>query len=65
VVRDGAVTQYRWGRALTVRPERDRAIDARMTRYYEDRFGLSDAFLKVPEHAIGRPDPFGLVPCAR
>src|SRR5215831_3334189 len=65
VVRDGAVTQYRWGRALTVRPERDRAIDARMTRYYEDRFGLDDASLRVPEHAIGRPDPFGLVPCAR
>ena len=65
VVRDGAVTHYRWGRALNVRPERDRAIDARMTRYYEDRFGLSDAFLKVPEHAIGRPQPFGLVPCAR
>jgi len=65
VVRAGAITQYRWGRALNVRPERDRAIDRRMTRYYEDRFGLSDAFLKVPEHAIGRPQPFGLVPCAR
>jgi hypothetical protein len=35
-----------------------------MTRYYQDRFGLSDAFLKVPEHAIGRPQPFGLVACA-
>jgi formylmethanofuran dehydrogenase subunit A len=65
VVRDGVVTHYRWGRALTVRPERDRAIDARMTRYYEERFGVSDALLKVPEHAIGRPQPFGLVPCAR
>jgi formylmethanofuran dehydrogenase subunit A len=65
VVRDGAVTHYRWGRALGVKPERDRAIDQRMTRYYEDRFGLSDAFLKVPEHAIGRPQPFELVPCAR
>jgi formylmethanofuran dehydrogenase subunit A len=65
VVRDGTVTHYRWGRALGVRPGRDRAIDQRMTRYYEDRFGLSDAFLKVPEHAIGRPQPFGLVPCAR
>ena len=65
LVRDGAVTHYRWGRALNVRPGRDRAIDQRMTRYYEDRFGLSDAFLKVPEHAIGRPQPFGLVPCAR
>jgi formylmethanofuran dehydrogenase subunit A len=65
VVRDGAVTRYRWGRALNVQPEHDRAIDQRMTRYYEDRFGLSDAFLKVPEHALGRPQPFGLVPCAR
>jgi formylmethanofuran dehydrogenase subunit A len=65
VVRDGAVTHYRWGRALGVKPERDRAIDQRMTRYYEDRFGLSDAFLKVPEHAIGRPQPFELVRCAR
>ena len=37
VVRDGAVTHYRWGRALTVRPERDRAIDRRMTAYYEER----------------------------
>jgi formylmethanofuran dehydrogenase subunit A len=65
VVRDGVVTHYRWGRALNVRPEHDRAIDQRMTRYSEDRFGLSDAFLKVPEHAIGRPQPFELVPCAR
>ncbi|HLH88494.1 MAG TPA: formylmethanofuran dehydrogenase subunit A [Xanthobacteraceae bacterium] len=65
VVREGAVTGYRWGRALTVRPARDRAIDQRMTRYYEDRYGLSDAFLKVPDRAIGRPEPFELVRCAR
>jgi formylmethanofuran dehydrogenase subunit A len=65
VVRDGAVTHYRWGRALTVRPERDRAIDRRMSGYYEARYGLSDALVKVPEHALGRPEPFGLVPCAR
>jgi formylmethanofuran dehydrogenase subunit A len=65
VVRDGAVTHYRWGRALTVRPERDRAIDRRMTRYYEVRYGLSDALVRVPEHAVGRPQPFELVRCAR
>jgi formylmethanofuran dehydrogenase subunit A len=63
VVRDGRVTHYRWGRALTVQPERDRAIDRRMKAYYEDRYGLSDAFMKVPEHAIGRPEPFERVPC--
>jgi formylmethanofuran dehydrogenase subunit A len=65
VVRDGEVTHYRWGRALTVRPGRDSTIDRRMTRYYEERYGLSDAFLKVSEHAVGRPEPFGVVPCGR
>ena len=64
VVRDGSVTNYRWGRALTVRPERDRAIDHRMRIFYEDRYGLSEEFLKVPEHALGRPEPFTVVPCA-
>lgn len=65
VVRDGKVVRCRHGRALTVEPGRDRAIDRRMTRYYDDRYGLSDAFLKVPEQAIGRSDPFEPVPCAR
>jgi formylmethanofuran dehydrogenase subunit A len=46
-----------------VRPERDRAIDRRMRAYYEDRYGLSDEFLKVPEHALGRPEPFAVVAC--
>ncbi len=64
VVRDGRVTHYRWVRALTVQPERDRAIDRRMKAYYEDRYGLSDAFMRVPERALGRADPFERVPCA-
>jgi formylmethanofuran dehydrogenase subunit A len=63
VVREGRVTHYRWGRALTVQPERDRAIDRRMKTYYEDRYGLSDEFIRVPEHALGRPEPFERVPC--
>jgi formylmethanofuran dehydrogenase subunit A len=63
VVRDGRVINYRWGRALTVRPERSSAIDRRMRAYYEDRYGLSDEFVKVPEHALGRREPFALVPC--
>jgi formylmethanofuran dehydrogenase subunit A len=64
VVRDGAVTRYRWGRALTVRPEHDRAIDRRMRDYYDTRYGLSPDFAAVPEAAIPRPDPFERVPCA-
>jgi len=65
VVRDGHVTTIRWGRALHVRPERDRAIDRRMTAYYDERYGLSPDVIKVPESAIGRPNSFSLVPCAR
>jgi formylmethanofuran dehydrogenase subunit A len=65
VVRDGKVTQQRFGRALTVRPGRDAAIDRRMTAYYDERYGLSDDFIRVPDHAVGRPDPFRFVPCAR
>jgi formylmethanofuran dehydrogenase subunit A len=65
VVRDGRVTHYRFGRALNVRPGHDAAINRRMTAYYDARYGLSDEFIKVPEFAIPRPEPFRLVPCAR
>ena len=63
VVRDGNITCRRFGRALTVKPERDRAIDRRMRRYYEERYGLGLELLQVPEHALGRPEPFEIVPC--
>jgi formylmethanofuran dehydrogenase subunit A len=64
VVRDGAVTDVRWGRALAARAEHDRAIEQRMRRYCDDRYGLAPDFLAVPDHAIGRPDAFEPVPCA-
>jgi formylmethanofuran dehydrogenase subunit A len=63
VVRDGNITRCRFGRALTVKPERDRAIERRMHAYYEERYGLALEFLKIPEQALGRPDPFEFVPC--
>jgi formylmethanofuran dehydrogenase subunit A len=63
VVRNGALAHRRWGRALTVQPDCDRAIDRRMRAYYEGRYGLSDEFIKVPEHALDRPEPFERVPC--
>lgn len=63
VVRNGEVTRYRFGRALHVQPERDRAIDARLNEYYGDRYGLSPDIVQVRESAIGRPEPFELVPC--
>jgi formylmethanofuran dehydrogenase subunit A len=64
VMRDGKPTQRSFGRALVVEPERDRAIDRRLTAYYDERYGLSDDLIKVPDHAIGRPEPFEVVPCA-
>jgi formylmethanofuran dehydrogenase subunit A len=63
VVRDGNITRCRFGRALTVKPERDRAIERRMRAYYEERYGLALEFLKIPEQALGRPEPFEFVPC--
>jgi formylmethanofuran dehydrogenase subunit A len=63
VVRDGHVTHCRSGRALAVTPERDRAIDRRMKDYYEERYGLSDQLIKVPDYALNRPEPFEFVPC--
>jgi formylmethanofuran dehydrogenase subunit A len=63
VARNGEITSRRFGRALAVRPERDRSIDRRMRSYYEDRYGISPDLLVVPETAIDRPDPFELVPC--
>jgi formylmethanofuran dehydrogenase subunit A len=64
VVRDGNVTHCRFGRALAVKPERDRAIERRMRAYYGERYGLALEFLQVPERALGRPEPFEFVPCA-
>jgi len=34
-----------------------------MKAYYQDRYGLADDVIKVPEHALGRPEPFEVVPC--
>jgi formylmethanofuran dehydrogenase subunit A len=65
VVRDGEVVSERVGRAVTVRPERDPTIDRRMRNYFDERFGLAPDLLSVSEQAIGRPEPFGLVPCVR
>ena len=64
VVRDRSVIHSSFGRALAITPERDRAIERRMRTYYEERYGLALEFLKVPEHALGRPEPLEFVPCA-
>jgi formylmethanofuran dehydrogenase subunit A len=65
VVRDGKPARHIFGRALMVEPERDRAIDRRLKTYYDERYGISDDLIKVPDHAIGRPEPFELVSCTQ
>jgi formylmethanofuran dehydrogenase subunit A len=65
VVRDGAVTHYRFGRALQVTPAVEAAMQRRMASYYDARYGLRSDFMRVPEDAIPRPQPFKIVACAR
>jgi formylmethanofuran dehydrogenase subunit A len=65
VVRDGTVVSARPGRALSLAPEPDAAIGRRLQAYYESRYGMSDALLRVPEWAVGRPQSFEVVSCGR
>jgi formylmethanofuran dehydrogenase subunit A len=64
VVRDGAVTHYRFGRALQVAPVVEASMQRRMKSYYDARYGLPSDFMRVPEGAIARPNPFEAVVCA-
>ena len=65
VVRDGEVTHYRFGRALQTAPAVETAMRRRMTQYYDQRYGLPSDFMRVPDGALGRPQPFEAVACAR
>jgi len=65
VVSDGAVTHYRFGRALQVAPAVDGAMQRRMASYYDERYGLPADFMRVPDFAIAREQPFGVVACTR
>jgi hypothetical protein len=39
------------------------SMQRRMTEYYGARYGLPSEFMRVPESAIGRPEPFETVAC--
>jgi len=65
VVRDGEIVRIRWGRALDVRPDHDGAIARRMNDYCGERYGLASSFMRVPDSALPRPDPFECVPCVQ
>jgi formylmethanofuran dehydrogenase subunit A len=63
VVRDGEVTEYRFGRAQTVEPP----FDKRIVKRVDDRLGAlhgSDSRLyAVPAGSLGRDEPFKVHPC--
>ncbi|MGH6819196.1 MAG: formylmethanofuran dehydrogenase subunit A, partial [Methylovirgula sp.] len=66
VVRDGRVTHYRFGRTLTAQPNYGSGIDRRLTRYYDELYGVSRDLFKVPPAgAIGRDYAFEEVACGR
>jgi formylmethanofuran dehydrogenase subunit A len=65
VVRDGAVTHYRFGRALQVTPDVEASMQRRMMEYYDARYGLPSDFMRVPDQAVGRSQPFEAIGCAR
>jgi len=64
VVRDGQVTHYRFGRALSLTPEVEASMERRMARYYDERYGLSSRFMRVSEGALGGGDHFEAVSCS-
>jgi formylmethanofuran dehydrogenase subunit A len=52
VARDGTLTHYRFGRAFSVATAPDRAMDKRISDYYDERYGLDAKLLCVPETAL-------------
>jgi formylmethanofuran dehydrogenase subunit A len=63
VVEDGAITNYRWGRALRLNPPPDKAMVRRLEAYHQERYGLSLGWFDFPDSAIRRDEPFGEVSC--
>jgi formylmethanofuran dehydrogenase subunit A len=64
VVRDGKVVQDVFGKTLCVAPDFEKAIDARLDRYYESLYGVSRSLFVVPKEGRGLPGAFENVPCA-
>ncbi|MEX6506632.1 formylmethanofuran dehydrogenase subunit A [Jiella sp. M17.18] len=63
VVKDGAVVRRTFGRTLTLRPEPDKAMVKRLDRYFDESYGLPSRWFEVPDHALGRENPFKVMPC--
>jgi formylmethanofuran dehydrogenase subunit A len=62
VVKGGRVVNETRGRALTVKPGAGQAMQRRLDRYYDDRFGLGAPWFTVTPGAVGE-QAFAEVPC--
>ena len=65
IARRGEIVERRCGRALTVQPGFDTAIEMWLAAFYDDVYGAPHTAFDVPAHALGQPEPFETVPCAR
>ena len=63
VVKDGEITHYRWGKALSLNPPVEKAMVRRVEEYHEQRYGLSLDWFTFPDSAIAREEPFREVSC--
>ena len=63
VVQDGAVTHYRWGKALRLGTPVEPSIRKRMESWHQERYGLSLDWFTFPDSAIARDQPFAEIPC--
>ncbi|PWJ80492.1 formylmethanofuran dehydrogenase subunit A [Pseudaminobacter salicylatoxidans] len=63
VVEDGIVKNYRWGKALRLKPTPDKAMVKRLEGYYQERYGLSLNWFDFPDSALPREQPFSEVSC--
>ena len=64
IVRRGEIVERAFGRALTVQPGFDAAVERRLASFYDDLYGVPHSAFDVPAHAIAGADPFETVPCA-
>jgi formylmethanofuran dehydrogenase subunit A len=64
VIRNGVPVGRSFGRAVSVRPQFDPAIDRGLAAFYDSVYGVSHtAFDVPPAEVLGRAQPFEAVPC--
>jgi formylmethanofuran dehydrogenase subunit A len=63
IARDGAIVAQHVGRVLHAAPGFDRAIDARLAKFFDEIYGIPHSAFDVPADLVGGADRFEVVPC--